>query len=174
MRQILVEKDICVRGLAHPCVTGAGTGDLAEKIKEQREADEQQVGAAPHVSHNPCEFPARMVSMVCAVNREHNFRSQVQQESLIDLSSSPFPYTGLGEIFARLGVVRGAGNGKTHRNKRLARCKGYCNGLRERLVIRASSRSKGTERYGTSFCPKGFGHTPRSDQGLRHTMIQSR
>ncbi len=43
VRQILVEKDIFVRGLAHPCVTGAGTGGLVEKIKEQREADEQQV-----------------------------------------------------------------------------------------------------------------------------------
>lgn len=44
MRKILVEKDICVRGLAHPVVTSAGIGGFMEKIKEQQEeADENQV-----------------------------------------------------------------------------------------------------------------------------------
>lgn len=43
MRKILVEKDICVRGLAHPVVSGIGTERFMEKIKQQEEADRQQV-----------------------------------------------------------------------------------------------------------------------------------
>lgn len=43
VRKILVEKDICVRGLAHPAVSGGGTERFMEKIKQQQEADRQQV-----------------------------------------------------------------------------------------------------------------------------------
>lgn len=43
VRKILAEKNILVRGLAHPVVTGCGTGDLFETIKRQQESDETQV-----------------------------------------------------------------------------------------------------------------------------------
>ncbi|CAM9137683.1 unnamed protein product [Ectocarpus fasciculatus] len=42
VRKILTEKNILVRGLAHPVVTGCGTGDLFETIKRQQESDETQ------------------------------------------------------------------------------------------------------------------------------------
>ncbi|CAN0545263.1 unnamed protein product, partial [Ectocarpus sp. 8 AP-2014] len=42
VRKILAEKNILVRGLAHPVVTGCGTGDLFETIKRQQESDETQ------------------------------------------------------------------------------------------------------------------------------------
>lgn len=43
VRKILVEKDICVRGLAHPAVSGVGTERFMEKLKQQDEDDKQQV-----------------------------------------------------------------------------------------------------------------------------------
>lgn len=46
VRKILTEKDICVRGLAHPAVSGTGTERFMEKLRQQQEADRQQVGAA--------------------------------------------------------------------------------------------------------------------------------
>ncbi|CAM9512475.1 unnamed protein product [Ectocarpus sp. 4 AP-2014] len=42
VRKIFAEKNILVRGLAHPVVTGCGTGDLFETIKRQQESDETQ------------------------------------------------------------------------------------------------------------------------------------
>ncbi|CAN0554560.1 unnamed protein product, partial [Ectocarpus sp. 12 AP-2014] len=42
VRKIFAEKHILVRGLAHPVVTGCGTGDLFETIKRQQESDETQ------------------------------------------------------------------------------------------------------------------------------------
>lgn len=35
MRKLLVDKNILVRGLAHPVVTGGGDGDFINKIREK-------------------------------------------------------------------------------------------------------------------------------------------
>ncbi|CAM9346722.1 unnamed protein product, partial [Pylaiella littoralis] len=42
VRKILAEKDICVRGLAHPIVTSAGMGGFLENMMKQKEPDQNQ------------------------------------------------------------------------------------------------------------------------------------
>lgn len=43
MRKLIGDKNILVRGLAHPVVTGAGDGDFINKLRDKTESGNNQV-----------------------------------------------------------------------------------------------------------------------------------